>query len=97
MTAREALEQVYGLVALENLQRGTRPTSTSNADQTQKFLAGDTADILDDRAVTVDATTRTGAEAQAIADKPHLTGDPEWDALELAETDPTKPALVIQR
>jgi len=28
----------------------------------------------------------TGPEAEAIADKPHLTGDPEWDAVELEET-----------
>jgi hypothetical protein len=28
----------------------------------------------------------TGEEAAKHADTPHLTGDPEWDAVELAET-----------
>lgn len=37
--------------------------------------------------------TRTGAEAEAIADKPRLTGDPEWDAVELEETDPNREPL----
>ena len=32
----------------------------------------------------------TGPEAEKIADKPFLTGDPEWDAVELAETDPNR-------
>ena len=37
--------------------------------------------------------TRTDPEAQKLADTPHLIGDPEWDAVELAETDPTRPPL----
>lgn len=37
--------------------------------------------------------TRTDEEARTLADTPHLTGDPEWDAIELAETDPTRPLL----
>lgn len=39
--------------------------------------------------------TRTGAEAAEIADQPHLTGDPEWDAVEIAETDPTAEPVKI--
>jgi hypothetical protein len=39
------------------------------------------------------AVTRTDAEARALADTPHLTGDPEWDAIELAETDPNRAPL----
>lgn len=31
-----------------------------------------------------------GDEAEKIADKPHLTGNSEWDAVELAETDPMR-------
>jgi hypothetical protein len=31
-----------------------------------------------------------GKEAESVADKPQLTGDPEWDAVELAETDPMR-------
>lgn len=42
--------------------------------------------------------TRNDAEARKVADTPHLTGGEwaEWDALELAETDPTKEPLKIQ-
>ena len=35
----------------------------------------------------VESREVVGDEAEAVADKPHLTGDPEWDAVELAETD----------
>ena len=38
-------------------------------------------------------TTRTDEEARRLADTPHLTGDPEWDAVELAETNPDRPLL----
>jgi len=37
--------------------------------------------------------TVTGDAAKKVADVPHLTGDPEWDAIELAETDPRRPLL----
>jgi len=33
---------------------------------------------------------RTGEEARALADTPHLTGDPEFDAIELAATAPDR-------
>jgi hypothetical protein len=36
---------------------------------------------------------RTDEEARNIADTPMLTGDPEFDAMELAETAETKPLL----
>jgi hypothetical protein len=39
----------------------------------------------------------TGEEAQAIADKPHLTGNPEWDRIELEETNPDKEPLDLSR
>jgi hypothetical protein len=32
----------------------------------------------------------TGKEAEAIADKPYFTGDPEWDKIEREETDPNR-------
>jgi hypothetical protein len=40
-----------------------------------------------------DVTVRTDPEARKLADTPHLTGDPEWDEIELRETDPTRPTL----
>lgn len=60
------------------------------------FIGGAPADILNANP-TPAKTTDAGATGATEADRPHLTGDPEWDALELAETDPTKPPLVIQR
>lgn len=36
------------------------------------------------------AKVETGAAAEAIADRPLLTGNAEWDAVELAETDPMR-------
>lgn len=45
----------------------------------------------------VEVREREGDEAKAVADVPHLTGDPEWDAIELEETDPTRPPLKVAR
>jgi len=42
-----------------------------------------------------DPRGRTDEAAVSIADTPHLTGDPEWDAIELAETNPTKEPLKV--
>jgi len=42
-----------------------------------------------------DPRARTDENAASIADTPHLTGDPEWDAIELSETDPMKERLRI--
>lgn len=42
---------------------------------------------------TADVTTRTDSEARKIADTAHLTGDPEWDGIELMELDPANPPL----
>jgi uncharacterized membrane protein len=36
------------------------------------------------------------ADAARLADSPHLTGDPEWDEVELAETAPDKPPLTMK-
>jgi hypothetical protein len=40
----------------------------------------------DDSQPSVERTSTTGDEGRAIADTPHLTGDPEFDAIELQET-----------
>lgn len=36
----------------------------------------------------------TGEEAANLADKPYLTGDPEWDAMEIEATSPDNAALI---
>ena len=38
----------------------------------------------------LEKTVKTDDEARRLADTPHLTGDPEFDAIELAETDPSR-------
>ncbi len=92
-TVREALEQIHGITAIELLATGGPQQQTGKSPmRVRRYgLGGD------------DATESTGGTsihrddtAKAKADAPHLTGDPEWDALEMAETDPGKEPLVIQ-
>jgi hypothetical protein len=100
VTIREALEQVHGVAAVEQLttERATEQRAVvQQAQKVPRFLGGDSAAMLEaSHDAPVQATTRTDSEARSVADTPHLTGDPEWDALELAETDPSKPPLKIQ-
>lgn len=77
----EALEQVLARKALEEEH------AKAAALQMRRKLASQMR-ALDDN-VEVD----TSEEARELADTPHLTGDPEWDAIELAETDPSKPPI----
>jgi hypothetical protein len=79
LTAREAVEQLNGLTAIELLS-AERMVREAEEPQTQ---------ILND------PRGRTDEVAVSIADTPHLTGDPEWDAIELAETDPMREPLRI--
>lgn len=95
-TAREAIEHVHGITAIEQLALPKLPGLPGAGAQTHgEFLGGDAASIID--STPTEAVERNDDEARAFADTPHLTGDPEWDALELAETDPSKPPLQIQR
>lgn len=81
LTPHEAIGQVHALSAWAELQ------------EEQRERAKHLRDMMDDKPVQVQATVLRGADAEKIADVPHLTGDPEWDAMELAETDPSKPLL----
>lgn len=104
-TIREALEHVHGVAAVEALAHDSKkraqgqqqpqlPTGLpSGLRGRQCFLGG--MDLSDLASQSGEITTRRGAEAAKIADTPHLIGDAEWDALELAETDPSKPPLKI--
>lgn len=90
---REALEAVRGVVAIENIASGQSRSSRTRDDalsvEDRRFLSGSTSDVL-----------RSGAGGKVVqttdADRPMLTGDPEWDALELEETDPSQEPLKIQ-
>ncbi len=79
----EVIEQVLALEALA-LQR-------SDAAERAAFHAAYLAGM--DTSGYVKKEVRTDEEARSIADKPHLTGDPEWDAIELEMTDPNRPLL----
>lgn len=93
---REALEQIHGVAAIEHV------IAERTSKNRQQYPRQPSADDFDDlraelnRASQPEMHTRTDEEARSIADKPNLTGDPEWDALELAETDPGKEPLQVR-
>lgn len=97
---REALEQIHGVAAIEQViaERTERAQPKSRGPRPEDFdaLRGELEAHRDDLPSQPEMQTRTGEEARSIADKPHLTGDPEWDALELAETDPSKEPLQVR-
>ena len=76
---REALEWIAAANAVEELANEARKKQER---EQAKYKLGDT-----------EVTVRSDEEAQKLADTPHLTGDPEWDAIELAATDPSRPLI----
>jgi hypothetical protein len=80
LTLREAAEQVFELRAFNQYIEDRAEKTETKSTSWSDFD-------------TPVAEVRTDAAARAIADTPHLTGDPEWDAVELAETDPSRPLL----
>lgn len=83
-TIREALEAVYGMTAIEMRTEDSKKRKTG----TEKAFVSQAAD---GEMIEVHATVDTSKEAAAFADTPHLTGDPEWDAMELEETGAAPP------
>lgn len=90
LTLREAAEQLFGLQAIreyfDERAKNRRDDEDNAADDDmrgweEKMRAPPITKVRDDE------------EARRLADTPHLTGDPEWDAIELAETDPSRPPL----
>lgn len=79
VTVREAMELIHGATALDEVI----------ADRLREKEKTQTKMRLGDTEVTV----RRDDEARKLADTPHLTGDPEWDAIELAATDPSRPPI----
>ena len=85
LTLREAIEQLLGMNAIQEYLEEQRDNQDSDTPLHQ---------LLDrDGHGPPDVTVRTGEEARKLADTPHLTGDPEWDEIELRETDPSRPTL----
>ena len=83
LTLREAAEQVFEQTAFSSYMKkraGQKAPAWRDVDEW----------------AAPEVETVTGEEAERIADVPHLTGDAEWDAVELAETDPTR-ALLSER
>lgn len=117
VTAREALEQINGVYAFEQIARERAPQQPEEVEHEedpfgiedeaagQRFMGGavlaEDGESIRQPGKKKGQVTVVGPEAQAVADKPHLTKGtehywPEWDELELAETDPSRPPLKIQ-
>lgn len=77
LTINEALEQVLAIQALELRRREAK-------ERALRGLGGKWDQM------PPQAEVRRDADAAKLADTPHLTGDPEWDAIELAETAPDR-------
>lgn len=108
MTAREALEQINGSHAFEELVKERTAERATEAPRLppkrQELMGGawleedgQTA-VQPSRGGDQEQLTVTGPEAEKVADVPHLTGGawPEWDELELTETDPTREKLQVR-
>lgn len=76
---REAMEMILAARALEEV---TADLVKEREKRTLRYKVGDT-----------DITVRTDEAAQKLADTPRLTGDPEWDAIELAATSLDRPLI----
>lgn len=76
---REALEWIAAANAVEEIANESRKKRER---EQARYKLGDT-----------EVTVRSDEEARKLADTPHLTGDPEWDAIELAATDASRPLL----
>jgi len=83
LTAREALEHVFAIEALSQRRLDAIKRSRTGRDAS-------------DREAPPQSDVHRDESARKLADTPHLTGDPEWDAVELAETDPSKPPLTMK-
>jgi hypothetical protein len=79
VTVREALEFIHASVALAEVTEDARKEL---AKKRVRSKLGDT-----------EVEVRTDEEARKLADTPLLTGNPEWDAIELAATDPSRPPI----
>ena len=80
LSERELLEQVFLIRALESIQ----------SDYVREATNAPTPDPTSDPfspAYKVKEKVVLGKDAEKLSDQPRLTGDPEWDAVELAETD----------
>lgn len=81
LTLRDAAEQVFAQDAFLKYLREQEPPEHAPYDENAPPIA----------------EVRTDEAARLLADTPHLTGDPEWDAVELSETDPSRASLSERR
>jgi len=86
LSVREAIEQI--LLRRTLLAKQAQAQEKAMAD----LLAARRHAAPDPFSPEHEADVRIADDAAAadIADTPRLTGDPEWDAIELAETDPDR-------
>ncbi len=83
LTITEAMQQLLARNALVEMR----------SERAERLVARRDAIDAADMNRPAKSEVRDDAEAQELADKPHLTGDAEWDAMELAATDPSRPLL----
>lgn len=82
MTTREALEHIYGQIAVERWMEAKKAPSKP---------------VYQKHDISAPEVTESSPEASAaLADTPHLTDWDEWNEVELSETDPTS-TLQIRR
>ena len=97
LTAREALEQVNGVRAIEKLAEEASKENPEHPDFQRDLEEGQQRDTVTFDGDIGQSRAKVGTGSKSIADTPHLTGDPEWDALELAETEVGREDLRIVR
>lgn len=88
LTAREAMTHVIAKQAVEDIASDRLKERRAAEEAKERRFNTNTLGPI-----KPEVSVRRGSEAQRIADEPLLTGDPEWDAIELAATDPSKPLL----
>ena len=83
LTAQDALRQIFEIEVLER-RRADAVARATKARRHNHDADAPESEVLRDEG------------AAKLADTPHLTGDAEWDAVELSETDPSKPPLTMK-
>lgn len=80
---RELIEAVHGVRAIEDMLGGP--------------LSGQSATWAMAQALTGGGAVGSSVEEKEEQTGPRLTGDPEWDAMELADWDPSNEPLKVVR
>ena len=91
LTEREALEQILMVHAAKSIKAEWEKEKLDKVKTEIEQMIDPT------KPMKPVVKTVIGLDAEKIADEPRLTGDPEWDAVELAETNPNKEPIDKRR